>query len=71
MIFNSSILDRLKNKYGPNTEKFTDLPTCVSSEKIAEVLCIFLQYLQVFVTLAKMLLNSGIRHIIECSSLTN
>lgn len=65
------LLDRLKSKYGPNTEKCTDLPTCISSEKTAEVLGIFLQYLQVLEILVKMLLNSGIKHIIECYSLTN
>lgn len=53
MTFSSFILDRLKSKHGPSTEKFTDLPICVSSEETAEVLCIFLQYFPVFVNLLK------------------
>lgn len=65
MPFNSSILDTLKSKYVPNTKKFTNLPTGISSERIAKVLCIFLQYLQVSVILAVMLLNPGIRHMIK------
>lgn len=58
MLLDSPVLDTLKSKYGPNSAEITDLPRCISSERIAEVLCILLQYIQVFVTLAVMVLNS-------------